>query len=133
MAVGLETRVPLLDHRVAEVAARIPLSMKLRSGRGKHILRELLYRQAPRQLFDRPKAGFGVPIGHCLKGPLRSWAEELLEPRRMTADGWLDTNIVRRRWEMHLSGRRNSTAAMWAILMFQAWQREQARGVSSQS
>lgn len=127
MAVSLETRVPFLDHRVAEVAARIPLSMKIRGGKGKHVLRELLYRQAPRELFDRPKAGFGIPIGKWLKGPLRSWAEDLLEPRRMMEEGWLDARIVRRRWDMHLSGRRDSTPAIWAILMFQAWQRQQAQ------
>lgn len=127
MAVSLETRVPFLDHRVAEVAARIPLSMKMRHGKGKHILRELLYRQAPRELFDRPKSGFGIPVGEWLKGPLRSWAEDLLDPRRMTEEGWLDGRIVRHRWEMHLNGRRDSTPAIWAILMFQAWQRQQAQ------
>lgn len=127
MAVSLEARVPFLDHRVAEVAARIPLSMKMRDGKGKHILRELLYRQAPRELFDRPKAGFGIPVGEWLKGPLRSWAEDLLEPRGMAEEGWLDPRIVQRRWNMHLNGRRDSTPAIWAILMFQAWQREQAQ------
>jgi asparagine synthase (glutamine-hydrolysing) len=127
MAVSLETRVPFLDHRVAELAARIPLSMKIRGGKGKHILRELLYGQAPRQLFDRPKSGFGIPVGEWLKGPLRSWAEELLEPRRMVEEGWFDAEIVSRRWAMHLSGRRDSTPAIWAILMFQAWQRQQAQ------
>lgn len=100
--------------------------MKICDGKGKHILRELLYRQAPRELFDRPKSGFGIPVGEWLKGPLRSWAEDLLEPRRMTEEGWLDARIVRRRWDMHLNGRRDSTPAIWAILMFQAWQRQQA-------
>ena len=126
MAVSLETRVPFLDHRVAELAARIPISMKVRGREGKYILRELLYRLAPRELFDRPKTGFGVPVGQWLKGPLRSWAEDLLEPRRMAEEGWFDASIVRRRWEMHLDGRRDSTPAIWAILMFQAWQRQQA-------
>jgi asparagine synthase (glutamine-hydrolysing) len=125
MAVSLETRVPFLDHRVAELAARMPLSMKVRGGKGKHILRELLFRQAPRQLFDRPKAGFGIPVGEWLKGPLRSWAEDLLEPRRMDSEGCLDASLVQRRWNMHLSGRRDSTPALWAILMFQAWRRHQ--------
>jgi asparagine synthase (glutamine-hydrolysing) len=125
MAVSLETRVPFLDHRVAELAARMPLSMKVRGGKGKHILRELLFRQAPQQLFDRPKAGFGIPVGEWIKGPLRSWAEELLEPRRMDGEGYLDASSVQRRWNMHLSGRRDSTPALWAILMFQAWRRHQ--------
>ena len=123
MAVSLETRVPFLDHRVAELAARIPLAMKVAGGSGKHILRQLLYREAPASLFDRPKAGFGVPVGEWIKGPLRPWAEELLDFERMTADGWFDAAMVRSRWNDHLSGRRDSTPAIWSILMFQAWQR----------
>jgi asparagine synthase (glutamine-hydrolysing) len=126
MAVSLETRVPFLDHRVAEVAAHIPLGMKVRGGKGKYILRELLYRQAPRALFERPKAGFAIPVGEWLKGPLRAWAEDLLDPRRMAEEGWFDPAVIRRRWDMHLSGRRDSTPALWAILMFQAWLRTDA-------
>ena len=125
MAVSLETRVPFLDHRVAALAARIPLSLKVRGGVGKHILRELLYREAPRALFERPKAGFAVPVGEWIKGPLRPWAEELLDPVRMGQDGWFDAAIVQRRWRDHLSGQRDSTPALWAILMFQAWHAEQ--------
>jgi len=125
MAVSLETRVPFLDHRVAELAARLPLSMKVRGGKGKHILRELLYREAPRALFERPKAGFAIPVGEWLRGPLRPWAEELLEPRRMSQEGYFDARIVGRRWQEHLSGRRDSTAALWAVLMFQAWHRHE--------
>ena len=125
MAVSLETRVPYLDHRVAELAARIPLSMKVRGGSGKHILRQLLYREVPRQLFERPKAGFAIPVGEWLKGPLRPWAEDLLDPSRMAGEGWFDSGIVQRRWRDHLSGRRESTPALWALLMFQAWLREQ--------
>ena len=125
MAVSLETRVPFLDHRVAEVAARIPLEMKVRGRSGKHILRELLYRHAPRELFQRRKMGFGIPVGEWIKGPLRPWAEELLDPARMASDGWFDPAVVQRRWRDHLEGRSDSTAAIWAILMFQAWQREQ--------
>jgi asparagine synthase (glutamine-hydrolysing) len=124
MAVSLESRVPYLDHRVAAVAARIPLSMKLRGGRGKHILRQLLYREAPRELFERSKAGFAIPVGQWLRGPLRPWAEELLDPARLREDGWFDAELVWRRWRDHLSGRRDSTAALWAVLMFQAWLRE---------
>jgi asparagine synthase (glutamine-hydrolysing) len=125
MAVSLETRVPFLDHRVAELAARIPIGMKVRGGHGKHILRELLYREAPRTLFERPKAGFAVPVGEWLKGPLRGWAEDLLDPGRMAAEGWFDPAIVRRRWQDHLSGRRDSAPALWAVLMFQAWHRQE--------
>lgn len=125
MAVGLETRVPFLDHRVAALAARIPLSMKIDGQRGKHILRQLLYRQLSPSLFDRPKAGFAVPIGEWLKGPLRPWAEDLLDPKAMAADGWFDPAIVHRRWQDHLAGRRDSTPAIWAILMFQSWLRDE--------
>ena len=125
MAVSLETRVPFLDHRVAELAARIPLEMKVGNGGGKQILRKLLYREAPAALFDRPKAGFGVPVGEWIKGPLRGWAEELLDPAAISADGWFDPAIVQRRWRDHLAGRRDSTPALWSILMFQAWQAAQ--------
>lgn len=125
MAVGLETRIPFLDHRVAAVAARIPESMKIRSGQGKHVLRQLLYREAPRHLFERPKAGFAIPVGQWIKGPLRPWAEELLDPKRMAEDGWFNPAIVQRRWHDHLAGRRDSTPALWAVLMFQAWMQEQ--------
>jgi asparagine synthase (glutamine-hydrolysing) len=125
MAVSLETRVPFLDHRVAELAARIPMAMKVRGGKGKHILRELLYREAPRALFERPKAGFGIPVGEWIKGPLRPWAEELLDPSSMVGEGWFDAAVVQRRWQEHLSGRRDSTPALWAVLMFQAWHRRE--------
>ena len=121
MAVSLETRVPFLDHRLAAVAARIPLAMKVRGGRGKQILRSALFARAPQSLFDRPKAGFAVPVGQWIRGPLRDWAEELLAERRLAGDGWFDPGIVRARWADHLSGRRDSTAAIWSILMFQAW------------
>jgi asparagine synthase (glutamine-hydrolysing) len=129
MAVSLETRVPFLDHRVAEVAARIPLDLKVRGATGKHILRELLYRHVPEQFFDRPKAGFAVPVGEWIKGPLRGWAEELLDPARMAGEGWFDPAPIRRRWADHLSGRRDSTQALWAVLMFQAWLDNQGKNV----
>ena len=127
MAVSLETRVPFLDHRVAELATRIPLGMKLRDGKGKHILRRLLYRHVPPELIERPKAGFGIPVGEWIKGPLRPWAEDLLDPGRMADEGWFDPAIVHRRWNEHLSGRRDSTPALWGVLMFQAWLRDQHR------
>lgn len=126
MAVSLETRVPFLDHRLAAVAARIPLAMKIKNGRGKHVLRELLYRHAPRELFERPKAGFAIPISQWLRGPLRGWAEELLAPPRLVSEGYFDSAAVTARWRDHLSGRRDATPALWSVLMFQAWLAEQA-------
>ena len=127
MAVSLETRVPFLDHRVAEIAARIPIGLKVRGGQGKSILRRLLFREVPSDLFDRPKAGFAVPVGDWLKGPLRPWAEELLDASRLGSEGWFDPSKVRRRWTEHLSGRRDSTPAIWSVLMFQSWLDEQRR------
>jgi asparagine synthase (glutamine-hydrolysing) len=121
MAVSLETRIPFLDHRVAELAARIPMSMKIRGGSGKHILRQLLYKHAPRQMFERPKAGFAVPVGEWIKGPLRPWAEELLDPVRMKNEGYFDAGLVQRRWHSHLAGKKDSTQALWTVLTFQAW------------
>ena len=121
MAVSLETRVPFLDHRVAAVAARIPIDMKIVGSGGKQILRSLLYRHVPKALFDRPKAGFAVPIGAWLRGPLKPWAEELLDERRLEREGWFDPHKVRRRWAGHLRGSSDATAALWSILMFQAW------------
>ena len=121
MAVSLETRAPFLDHRVAEVAARLPAPMKFKGSVGKLIVRKLLYRMAPRELFERPKAGFDVPVGEWIKDPLRPWAEALLDERRIGQEGFFDAGIVRRRWRDHLNGRRDSTAAIWSILMFQAW------------
>ena len=121
MAVSLETRVPFLDHRVAELAARIPLSMKVRDGKGKYIIRQLLHREAPAALFDRPKAGFAIPVGEWIKGPLRPWAEDLLDRGRLSREGFFDADAVDRRWRQHLSGKRDSTPAIWAVLMFQAW------------
>lgn len=125
MAVGLEAHAPYLDHRVAEFAARIPMSMKIRGKGGKLILKRLLFREAPSHLFERPKSGFAIPVGEWLKGPLREWAEDLLDLGRMRGEGWLDTAVVRQRWNNHLAGRQDSTAALWAVLMFQAWLREQ--------
>ena len=123
MAVSLETRTPFLDHRVAELASRIPLSMKMRRGTGKHILRELLFANAPRKLFDRPKAGFGIPVGTWIRGPLRDWAEDLLDEKRMVEAGYFDAALVHRRWQDHLNGRIDATPSIWSILMFEAWQR----------
>ncbi len=133
MACSLETRVPFLDHRVARLAARIPLAHKISGGHGKTILRRLLYRHLPASLFERPKAGFAVPVGSWLRGPLRDWAEDLLDPSRMSQEGWFNQSLVADRWRDHLTGRRDSTQALWAILMFQAWLRKQNSRVESVS
>lgn len=121
MAYSLEGRVPFLDHRVAEYAARIPISMKIMGGTGKAILRDILYEELPRSLFERPKAGFGIPVGEWLRGPLRDWAEALLAPAALGRDGLLDPAPIRARWDRHLSDREDATQALWAVLMFQAW------------
>lgn len=124
MAVSLETRVPFLDHHVAATAARVSLAHKIAGASTKHVLRQVLYRRAPRAMFDRPKAGFTIPIGQWLRGPLREWAEDLLDPSRMGQEGYLDAVPIRRRWQAHLAGKVDETPALWAVLMFQAWLRQ---------
>ena len=129
MACSLETRVPFLDHRVVELAWRLPLDMKVRGNVGKWALRQVLYKHVPRELIERPKAGFAVPVGQWLRGPLREWAEDLLAETRLRAEGYLHPAPIRQAWVEHLSCRRDNTTKLWAILMFQAWlesQREAA-------
>jgi asparagine synthase (glutamine-hydrolysing) len=121
MAVSLEARVPLLDHRVVELAWRMAPSHTSANGLDKRPLREILYRYVPRELVDRPKRGFEVPLAEWLRGPLRPWAEELLEPGRLAAQGQLDSAIVTRHWREHLSGQRNWHRRLWPVLMYQAW------------
>jgi asparagine synthase (glutamine-hydrolysing) len=121
MATSLETRVPFLDHRVAELAWRLPLHMKIRGNEGKWALRQVLYKHVPRELIERPKAGFGIPVGQWLRGPLRDWAEALLAENRLEAEGYFYPAPIRAKWAEHLSGQRNHTPSLWAVLMFQAW------------
>jgi asparagine synthase (glutamine-hydrolysing) len=121
MAVALEGRIPLLDHRVIEFAWQLPMAMKVRDGQGKWALRQLLDRYVPRILVDRPKTGFGVPIDQWLRGPLRSWADDLLSPDRLRAQGLLDVAWVRRVWAGHLSGAVPAHYWLWNILMLQSW------------
>jgi asparagine synthase (glutamine-hydrolysing) len=121
MAVSLEVRVPLLDRRVVEFAWTLPESHLISAGKGKQVLRAVLHRHLPEALFERPKMGFGVPIGEWLRGPLRNWAEEMLSPKALSAHGLFDEALLRRRWREHLSGRRNWQHAIWSVLQFQAW------------
>lgn len=127
MAVGLEARVPFLDHRLVEFAWRLPLHHKMRDGRGKWLLRRVLDRYVPRDVMDRPKRGFVVPLGDWLRGPLREWADALLSPERLRAEGYFDSELVQRRWREHVVGRRNWQYQLWDVLVFQSWLADQAR------
>ena len=121
MATSLETRMPFLDHRVAELAWRMPLDMKIRNGQGKWALRQVLYKYVPKELIDRPKAGFAIPVGQWLRGPLRDWAEELLDEKRLEVGGYFYPKPIRDKWLQHLTGRYDHTSSLWTVLMFQSW------------
>jgi asparagine synthase (glutamine-hydrolysing) len=121
MAVALEARVPLLNHKVVEFAWRLPPDLKIRDGQSKWVLRQVLYRHVPRALVDRPKQGFSIPLAAWLRGPLRDWAETLLEPATLAGDGLLNPVPIRHAWAEHLAGHRDHAHALWAVLMVQAW------------
>jgi asparagine synthase (glutamine-hydrolysing) len=127
MAVSLETRVPMLDHRVIEFAWALPLNMRVRNGSGKWLLKELLSRYVPRTLTDRPKTGFGIPIDSWLRGPLRAWAESLLDESRLRSEGFFCPDPIREKWQEHVTGRRNWAYLLWDVIMFQSWLEQQSR------
>jgi len=125
MAASLESRAPFLDHRVVEYAWKIPLDLKICSGQGKWLLRQVLYKYVPRELIERPKMGFAVPIDSWLRGPLRDWAESLLDVGKLAEDQYLDPVPIRKKWAEHISGKKNWQYHLWAVLMFQAWRESQ--------
>jgi asparagine synthase (glutamine-hydrolysing) len=121
MGASLEARVPFLDHRVVEMAWQLPLEMKICDGVGKSVLRQILYKYVPKELIERPKTGFSIPLDSWLRGPLRDWADSLLNSKKIKSQGFLDHEIIEKTWKIHLSGKRNQQYKLWDILMFQAW------------
>ena len=121
MAVSLETRVPFLDRRILDLAWRLPLDAKLRGGQTKWVLRQVLERHVPATLVERPKMGFGLPIGPWLRGELAPWAEHLLDERRLRSQGLLDPLPIRRAWDLHRTGRRDLGYELWDVLVLQSW------------
>jgi asparagine synthase (glutamine-hydrolysing) len=121
MAVGLEARVPLLDHRVVEFAMQLPPGLNFRNQHGKWLLRQVLQRYVPKKLYDRPKMGFSVPIGAWLRGVLRPWAEELLGDPLQAQNGLLDSDSIRQKWTEHVNGDHDWGRQLWTALMFQSW------------
>jgi asparagine synthase (glutamine-hydrolysing) len=125
MSVALEARVPLLDHRVVEFSWRLPLSLKLRHGVAKWILKQIAFSFVPQRLLQQPKRGFAVPLGAWLRGPLRAWAEDLIDETTVRNQGFLNTQVVRSLWKSHLHGTTDNHAALWDVISFQAWLRSQ--------
>jgi len=121
MSVSLETRIPFLDLDVIEFSASLPIEFKIRNGVSKWALREVLYRHVPKELIERPKMGFGVPLAEWLRGPLKDWAESLLDEKRLHQEGFFNVEFVRDKWLEHLNGNRNWSFQLWNVLMFQAW------------
>jgi asparagine synthase (glutamine-hydrolysing) len=124
MSVSLESRMPFLDHNIFAFSSTLPLSFKINNGNSKWILKEILKKYIPENLINRPKMGFGIPLEAWLRGPLKDWAEDLLEEKKMNEIGILNSTLVRNKWEEHISGKRNWHYQLWAILMFQAWHKE---------
>lgn len=121
MACSLEVRVPLLDHRLVEFAWTLPLSLKIRGGQGKWILRQVVHKYVPQNLVERPKSGFAIPLRQWLRGPLREWAESLLDDRKLRHEGFFNSKPIRQKWQEHLSGKRNWQSELWDVLMFESW------------
>jgi len=121
MAVSLEGRIPLLDHRIAEFAWRLPLSQKVRGDQGKWLLRQVLYQYVPSSLIDRPKMGFGIPLGNWLRGELKEWAGAMLDPVRLNQQGLLDARMIQQLWQQHVQGQVDYSSQLWAVIMLQAW------------
>lgn len=128
MANSLETRVPLLDHRVVSFALSLPVEYKLRNGVDKWVLREVLYKHVPKTLIERPKMGFGVPLASWLRGPLKEWCESLIDKKRLDEEGFFDSKLVRTKWNEHISGKRNWENQLWDVMVFQSWLDEQKKG-----
>lgn len=121
MAVSLEARAPLLDYRIYEYVWSLPLHFKIRDGQGKWLLRQVLARHVPSNLFERPKQGFSMPVGAWLRGALRDWAEHFLDEQAMTQQGLLDVQTIRAVWQDHINGTADHGTKLWTVLMFQAW------------
>ena len=121
MASSLETRAPFLDHKLIEYVWKIPHSLKYRNGQGKWILKQILNQYVPKNLTDRPKMGFAIPLDSWLRGPLRDWAENLLNEKKLQQDGYFNSKLIRNKWNEHLSGKKNWQNQLWNVLMFQAW------------